>query len=346
MALVFWISACEQSNLDEPSPKDDLNSLKSGGTSLYSGITVSNGRVKFANSSSFDAYHQQSGNYTEKQTEDFFAGLSFNSLKAKKQAAELLTSSPQPGDPAPSPEEEGSEGEDNLVEDEFIYFLLNEQGEFQIESAVIRITPEFTYVYDENENITFDAALETVTQQAYLNATNPDDFFDVNSKVQAFKIQNNGQKRIGIYCGQSASDYHIYMNRRKMKAEIWSRNLGIFASGGFSTKNLRKRWGIWWQERTDFVSVGWRNVVFELKDPYNGNTVTITYPDGDLPGTNVSKRIRRFQLHTAIVGKVCDPITGKCKPSIKPAGCIKIKSARTSHVARHGSHQGMRSLSL
>lgn len=104
MALVFWMSACETSHLDEPSPKEDVNSLKSGGTSLYSGISVSNGRVKFANSSSFDTYHQQSGNYTEKQTELFFAGLNFNSLKAKKQAEELLTASPELGDPVASPE--------------------------------------------------------------------------------------------------------------------------------------------------------------------------------------------------------------------------------------------------
>jgi hypothetical protein len=46
------------------------------------------------------------------------------------------------------------------------------------------------------------------------------------------------------------------------------------------------------------------------------------------------------------IGIVCNPSTGVCKPKFKPTGCIKIKSARTSHIARHGSNQGTRNLSL
>jgi hypothetical protein len=341
MALVFWMSACETSHLDGPSPEEDVNSLKSGGTSLYSGITVSNGRVKFANSSSFESYTQQSQVYTEKQTELFFAGLSFNSLKAKKQAAELLISSPQPGDPAPSPNEEGPEGESDLVEDEFIYFLLNENGEYQIESAVIRITPEFTYVYDENENITFDAALETATQQAYLNATNPDEFFDVNSKLQAFKIENNGNKRLSYYCGQSVKGEDEYMTRRKMKSEIWSRNLGIFASGGFSTKNLRKRWGIWWQERTSSITLNWTNVVIEIKDIGMGLVQTVPLPPENYTHTNRSKIIKRWNFQFALF---C--FGGGCKQKFKAPYCIKIKSANTHHRVVNGSNQGVRNLAI
>jgi len=46
------------------------------------------------------------------------------------------------------------------------------------------------------------------------------------------------------------------------------------------------------------------------------------------------------------IGIVCNPSTGVCKPKFKPAGCIKIKSANLTHIARNGSFQGFKSLSL
>ncbi len=344
MALVFWLSACEKQGLNDFSLQDAESLEKNGSANLYSGITVAKGRVRFASSASFSNYFSQSEGYNSKQTEDFFAGLNFNSLKSKIQAEELLSASPQPNDPVASPEEEGSEGFSTLVEDENVYFFLNQHGEFQIESTVIRITPEFTYIYDQSETITFNQALEQATQQAYLNTQNPEDFFDVNSKLQAFKIETS-TKNFSLGCGQSADDYHIYMSGRKMKAKIWSQNLGVFSSAGCHTKNLRKRLGIWWQERTDFVRVRWDDFVFEIKDPFSGTKVTFTYPAGSYEGHNVSKRIKRFQQQTAIIGPVCDA-SGKCKPKIKTSGCIKVKSAASSHLARRGTDEGFRNLSL
>lgn len=223
---------------------------------VFSRITVKNSRVHFLNENDFKSYFEAAALQSEKTTEDFFSALAFNSLKEKNQASELVNSSPEVGDPLPSTEEEGAEGETSLVEDEFMYFLLNEQAEFSMDNLVFKITPEFTYAQVGNTAINYDDALLNLTRQTY-NSKPTDVFFEVKPGLSAFKIEKNetGQKFFG--CAQTASNESQYATNphRKLKAKIWSQNIGVYASAGCSTKHLRRRLRVWWQTRTDFIEV-------------------------------------------------------------------------------------------
>jgi hypothetical protein len=133
--------------------------------------------------------------------------------------------------------------------------------------------------------------------------------------------------------------------RRKLKSKIWSQNLGVFASAGSSTKNLRRRWRIWFQERTSSITLNWTNVVLELKDPNTGIPITVNINPMSITKTNRSKIIERWEWQTGIL-TLCLGGGKDCKPKIKAPKCIKIKSANTHHRVVNGSNQGVRNLAI
>jgi hypothetical protein len=376
MMLAFF-SACQQidplipQNADKSKEQDkDKMALPATWSSVSSQITVVNGRVRFVDDVHFRNYFQVVSTVDEKVVEDFFINLpNFNSLKEKNQREELGDTTSREDvncrnlrdgsifctnlNP-PTATEEGAEGISSLVQDEMMYFILNEQGEFAIGSFITRITTTFTYVYASDTTIVFDrnGTNNRILEQTVKSRGKAEDgFVKVSDKLFAFKIQTtigNDVDKMSLPCGdrnrENELEYRTNRPKRKLKGKIWSQNLGIYSSFGCHSKNLKRRLGIWWQERNEEIRLGWTNVEYETSDPLTGSPLRVRPANQTISEVNNSKIIRRFEIQTGQFGTIC---TGSsCKPKIKFTKCIKIISANTSHFARQSGAQGTFALTL
>ncbi|MCU0444129.1 MAG: hypothetical protein MUE85_04370 [Microscillaceae bacterium] len=372
MLSVF--SACQQLDPlvpladEQKSDGKDKVALPATWSSVSSQTTVVNGRIRFVDDVHFNDYFRVVSTVDEKVVEDFFAGLpNFNSLKERNQREELADTTSHEDvncrtlrdgsiwctnlNP-PRATDEGAEGAESLIQDEFLYFATNENYELAIGTTIVKITPQYTYLIINGQTVTFDPTLNNLTQQQHKKATS-ENFFMVREGLYAHKnetfVQENIYDKTSFNCGQSEQNEYDYTSgrgRRKIKAKIWSQNLGIYSSAGCSTKNLRRRLGIFWQERTDKISVFWPTFEYEIKDPNTGQYVNFLHYTGAHFDNNKSKQIERFEFKTAIVKVKCVP-NGPCVPAdIKFSGCIKLICVKTNHTVHNGSNSGQLNLTL
>lgn len=181
--------------------------------------------------------------------------------------------------------------------------------------------------------------------------------------------------------GVRKTAYIYFANNRRMKAKVWSTNYGTHSTGGFFTKNQRRRLRVWWESRADKISVSVRgNVYFPYlgsDDKLKGLYIPIKldpwlYNRGLISRPNKSKASVNFGLVTAQVGLTnnlntliatglfCDPnenfnsntgqiINGEnkyCKPKWKAAKNVKIKDSESCHYVEKGSFTGEMQIKL
>lgn len=208
---------------------------------------------------------------------------------------------------------------------------------------VVHITNSYTYLYYNGFSETFDPNSSSLTDQAYLKAKE-DGFFEVKDNVYAFRNQNLKEE---LYFDCTGGTCYL-RNKRRLKypdgaskyaltGVLYTINVGVVAVAGCRSNSVRKRMGIWFWHKADYLSLANRNVKYELKD-FAGNPITIPYPDIYSEQVNTRQITRTFDWVSAKIGVAIDPVTGERKPKAGFAKCIKLKTAITTHnISRRGA---------
>lgn len=168
--------------------------------------------------------------------------------------------------------------------------------------------------------------------------------------------------------GVRKTAYIYFANNRRMKAKVWSTNYGTHSTGGFFTKNQRRRLRVWWESDADIVSISVKantyhphpttSIYYPLyyipgplnhhngtEEDFNKNKVKIGWPPYTLtfvysPGSPITKQCKpQYDLSPG-----WNPVEQNkpyaCKPTWKFSKRVKIKESESCHYVKRGNQDG------
>lgn len=168
--------------------------------------------------------------------------------------------------------------------------------------------------------------------------------------------------------GVRKTAYIYFANNRRMKAKVWSTNYGTHSTGGFFTKNQRRRLRVWWESDADIVSISVKaktyhphpttSIYYPLyyipgppnhhngtEEDFNKNKVKIGWPPYTLtfvysPGSPITKQCKPQYEFSPGWNPVEQNKPYACKPTWKFSKRVKIKESESCHYVKRGNQDG------